>query len=139
MADQPPRDGRTTARIVVLVPMAAYAWFASATRPFTTAADVTTAVPLVALAVVYVLQLVRPDGRPWERLPADQPPAGGAAAPWIALAVVLAASEGASFFAGPRSSHPTLSSLSDTVFRWHAAKAAAYGCWLWLSWYFVRR
>lgn len=118
---------------------AAYAWFASATTPFTLPADVTTAVPLAAMVAVVVLQGVRPAGTPWRRLPVDRPPDGGTALPWVAIVAVLVVSEGASLVAGARSSHPTLSSLSDAVFRWHAAKSAVYFVWLVLCWYFVRR
>lgn len=125
---------------VVVLAAAAYAWFAAGTKPFTVPADVTTAVPLVLMAAVYVLQRIRPGTGPWRRLDdAGHPPAGGTAVPWIALVVLLVGSEVASFVAGPRATHPTVSSLTDTLFRWQAAKAAVYFGWLSLCWYFVRR
>lgn len=132
-------QARTTTIGVAIVLAAAYAWFASLATPFTLAADLTTAVPLAGLAATYVAQRLRPMSAIWGRLPADRPPRGGAAAPWIVVAGVLVASELVSYFGGGRSSHPTLSSLSDSVFRWHAAKAAAYLVWLWLAWHLVRR
>lgn len=130
--------GRPPRAAVVAVLFAAYAWFASATRPFTVPADVTTAVPIVGMVVVWALQRLRPDG-PWRRLPGNRPPAGGTALPWIAIVLVLVGTELASYFGGSRPTHPTLSSLGDTVFQWHAAKAAVYFVWLSLGWYFVRR
>lgn len=123
---------------VLLVMAAVYSWFASGTRPFTLAADLTTAVPLAGMATVYVLQRLRPRG-PWRRLSAEDPPAGGTAVPWLAVVALLVATECTAFFGGPRPSHPTLSTLTDTIFQWHAAKAAVYFAWLWLCWYFVRR
>lgn len=129
------RRGRTG---LFLVPVAVYSWFASATTPFTLAADVTTAVPILGMVVVYLLQRRRPDG-PWRRLPSDHPPAGGTPIPWLAVVALLVASELASFFGGARATHPTLSTLTNTIFRWHAAKAAVYFVWVSLSWYFLRR
>ncbi len=133
-----PARGGHVAPVVVLA-TAAYAWFAAGTTPFTVPADVVTGVPLVLVAAVYVLQRIRPGTWPWHRLDADHPPAGGTAVPWIALVVLLVGSELASFVAGPRATHPTVSSLTDTLFRWQAAKAVVYFGWLSLCWYFVRR
>lgn len=126
--------------VVAVVATAVYAWFASATTPFTVPADVMTAVPLLGMVVVVALQHIGGAGHVWRRLPADRPPDGGTAVPWIVLLVLLAVPEGASLLvAGPRSSHPTISSIADTVFRWHAVKASVYFLWLWLCWYVVRR
>ena len=132
-----PSAPRAAGAVTAIASTVAYAWFASSTTPFTLAADVTTAVPLVAIVGVYLLQRWRPTA-PWRRLPADQPPPGGTAVPWIAVVLLLAVSEVGSFF-GPRATHPTLSSLTDTIFQWHAAKAAVFFIWSVLSWYFVRR
>lgn len=130
---------RASLAVVATVAAAVYAWLASTTTPFTLPADVTTAVPLLGMVAVVTLQRVRPRSAVWRRLPADRPPDGGTAAPWLFLLLLLVIPEVASLLAGARSSHPTISSLTDTVFRWHAAKAAVYFLWLWLCWYFVRR
>ena len=118
---------------------ATYAWFAARTTPFTLPADVVTAVPVVGTAVAYALQRVRPEGGPWRRLDADRPPAGGTAIPWLVLVLVLVGTELASFVGAPRATHPTISSVTDTIFHWQAAKAAAFLGWMYLSSYFVRR
>lgn len=125
---------------VATVGTAAYAWFASATTPFTVAADVTTALPIVGMVAVVALQRIRPFGPVWQRLPGDQPPGGGTAVPWLVVLALLVVPEGVSLLAGgARSSHPTISFVTDTVFQWHAVKAAVYFVWMWLCWYFVRR
>ncbi|MGH9086873.1 MAG: hypothetical protein ACRDYZ_01990 [Acidimicrobiales bacterium] len=121
-----------------VVPTAAYAWFASGTTPFTWMADVTTAVPMVAMVVAVLAQRTRPEG-PWRRIPSEDPPSGGTPLPWLSVVLLLVLTEVASLFGGTRSTHPTLSSLTDTIFQWHATKAAVYFVWLSLSWYFLRR
>ena len=97
-----------------------------------------TALPLLAIAAAVLAQRTRPDG-PWQRIPVDVPPAGGTPVPWLTVVLLLVVTEVASLFGGPRATHPTVSSLTDTVFQWHAAKAGVYFAWLSLSWYFVRR
>ena len=122
----------------MLVGGAAYAWLAAGTRPFTTGADVVTALPLVALVVVVVVQLLT--GRPARMVGArdDRSPAGGAV-PWLLLIAAAVAWELAALFGSPRSAHPTVSSIYDSVARWQAAKAAILFGWLALGWYLVRR
>ncbi len=136
----PPGPRRPAALAGAAVAGAVYAWFASATTPFTVPADVTTALPLLGMVAVVALQRLLPAGHVWQRLPADRPPEGGTAVPWIVLLALLLVPEGVSLLSGgARSSHPTISFVTDTVFRWHAVKAAVYLLWLWLCWYFVRR
>lgn len=124
---------------VAVLLAAVYAWFAAGTTPFTLPADVVTAVPVVGTATVYALQRFRSDGGPWRRLDAGRPPAGGTAVPWIVVVALLVGSELASYVGGPRATHPTVSSLTDTIFQWQGAKAAFFFGWMYLSWYFVRR
>jgi hypothetical protein len=118
---------------------------------------VVTAVPLVALVVVVIVQLrssqlgraaPRPGraapstasetGQLWQRMPAG-PPAAGSAVPWVVVLAALVAWELIALFAGTRSAHPTVSSIYDILAQWRAAKAAVLLAWLALGWYLVRR
>jgi hypothetical protein len=127
---------RTAAYGAGAVAAVGYAWFVAGTTPFTTGADVLTAVPLVVVVVVAVVQQRRPR---WLRLPADDPPMAGSWLPWVAVVVVVVAWEVFCELAGPRSAHPTLSSIEVAVTRGRAAKAAVVAAWLALGAYLVRR
>lgn len=52
---------------------------------------------------------------------------------------MLVVTERASYLMGARAAHPTLSSITGTLFHVHAAKAAAFFGWLVVAWYLVRR
>jgi hypothetical protein len=136
------RSGVTAVRVGLVVAAAAYAWLLAGTTPFTVGADATTAVALVAIVVTAIAQRLSPPEappRPWDRLPADRPPGVGSAHSWAALVAVVVAWELFSYLAGPRSAHPTLSSIEGAVARWHATKAVVVLGWLALGAYLVRR
>lgn len=129
---------------LALAAAAAYSGWASATRPFTTPANVAVSVPSAVFALGVVLRLRWPDTGPWRRLPPGRPPvhAGGlrGVAPWLLVVGIFVASELASYFAGgSRAVHPTVSSSLDSLFHYQPAKAAAFFAWLVGGWYFVRR
>jgi hypothetical protein len=122
-------------QVLAVVLAAGYAGLISATTPFTLPADVLVAVPIGAIALLVVLQLAH----------RTDPTQGGSRAPlpcewapWAVALAVVAAWELASYFATPRSAHPTLSSMYDTLARWQAAKALVCLVWLALGWYLVR-
>lgn len=133
------RPSFTTLALVVVT--AGVSVVAAATTPFTAAADLVVSVCLGLLVVVVVAQALGPTGRWWSRRapPRGQRPTLAAAAPWLALVALVVAYELVNVVAGPRSAHPTLSSMYDALARWRAAKAAAFFAWLALGWYLVRR
>lgn len=115
-----------------------WAWFASGVRPFTLPAEVLTFVP----GFVVLVLTVRPRAQPYT--PAERT---GAARrplpvrqwlPWAALVVALGALELSELFSKPRSAHPTLSSLTNTLIDTHPSRWAAYTVWLGLGWLLVR-
>jgi hypothetical protein len=126
---------RIAAYGVGIVAVAGYAWLVAGTTPFTTGADALTTVPLVVAAIA-VVQQRRPR---WLRLPDDDPPMAGSWLPWVAVVVAAVAWEVFCELAGPRSAHPTLSSIEVAVTRGRAAKAAVVLAWLALGAYLVRR
>ena len=112
----------------------AYALAAATTKPFTTAADVLTAVPIAALAAaVVVCWPLRPvrgrgEGTRWPL------PGGRGLVPWLVLAAAVVAWELVEYLApGGRAAHPTLSSMADAVDRHTVAKAIVFAAWLWLG------
>jgi hypothetical protein len=122
----------------------AYCLGAATTTPFTTAADVITAVPIVVLATsvvarwplrTAVVRLARPKGAPT--------PAAAAGHPyrlWVLLFAVLAAWEVFNYVVrGSRADHPTFSSITDAIDRFYVLKALLFAAWLALGWLVVRR
>jgi len=149
------RAGRPLS-VALLVAAALYAWLVAGTTPFTTTADVVTAIPLGALVVVAALQRLAGAGatgagatgagapRPWDRSPVrdagpDGPTGAGPVLPWLVLIAAAVALELFNYFSGTRYAHPTLSSMYDSAARWRAVKAAVVLGWLALGWYLVRR
>jgi hypothetical protein len=125
---------RATSALLALGPL--YAALASFTHPFTVAADVVTAIPLVG---VFALVLVT------QRRPARAAASTGSAirsrgvSVWLAALAVLAAWELYCDVHQPRQAHPTLSVLIDLLDRTHIGKTAAFAAWLALGWFLARR
>jgi hypothetical protein len=109
----------------------AYALGAGTTTPFTWAANVVTAVPIVVLAV---LAFVRWPARPEPLvLPAPQR-ARHPYRPWVVLVVVVVAWELVQYVArGSRGAHPTLSSMADALDRHYLGTAVLFLLWLCLG------
>jgi hypothetical protein len=152
--------------IAAVIAACGLAAVASYTRPFTLSADVVTAIPLATMLVAQIVGAVRarsrrrgataggPSGGPSDGPsggPSDGPSGGQPAIstveslpfrrfiPWVAMFVVVVAFELLVFFEQPRQAHPTLSSLSDDLTRWHVGKAALFIAWLALGWLLLRR
>jgi hypothetical protein len=128
-----------------------YSWLAAATTPFTTSADVFTAIPIAAIAVLALLRwrvLATPGGPVTgggsntvcdsvdER---EKSGHGGGWWAWGVLIGVFVGWELFALFSGPRTAHPTASSIFNLLTRWHAAKAVAFFLWLGLGGYLVNR
>jgi hypothetical protein len=101
-----------------------YALGAAATTPFTVAADVMTAIPIVLLAG---LAIARWPLRPKPvRAPGHHP-----YREWIALGVVIVLWEIVVYTArGSRAAHPTFSSMVDAVDRYYLLKTVLFFAWL---------
>ena len=117
---------------------AAYALVAASTTPFSTAADVVTALPILALAVAAVVFW------PLHPAPALLAPEPSARfhhpyRAWVGLLVVVVAWEFYEYLArGSRAAHPTLSSMTDALDRHYPLKALIFFGWLWLGVLVVR-
>jgi len=113
---------------------AAYALAAARTTAFTRSADIATALPIVALAVLVVVR--------WPLRPRPLQLARGVAHPWRAWVLVCGAVvewELAEYAArGSRAAHPTLSSMLDAVDRLDGLKALVFFLWLSLGAAIVR-
>jgi hypothetical protein len=101
---------------------------AAATTPFTTPADVLTAVPIALMAVLAVVRWpLRPRPRP-------VPPGTHPYLPWLCLVAVVVGWELANYLAtGRRAAHPTLSSMADAVDHHYLLKALVFFGWLCLG------
>ena len=137
MAAEPDRWHRESRRWVPLAWAAlalGYSFAAAATTPFTVAADVVTAVPIVALAVAAVWHW------PWRPVVSRAP--AGARHPyraWLLLGAAIVVWELVDYAArGSRAAHPTLSSMADAVDRFYLLKTALFFGWLCLGALIVR-
>jgi hypothetical protein len=120
---------------------------ASLTRPFTLGADLVTAIGILLFIALQVVLLLR--GRR-KRATSDLPleedgPSGKSGVgfraflPWIVVSASVVALELFEYFSEPRHDHPTLSSLSDDLTRWHAGHAVLFLAWLGLGWLLLKR
>ena len=111
---------RRTGIGVVAVTVSLYAWWATNLRPFTLPSLVAV---LAAGALAAVLGgTLLPRDVPPLRLPRPEV--------WIALLAAVGLWELVAFAQHPRSEHPTLSSLTNTVFESHPARALGLLLWL---------
>jgi hypothetical protein len=118
-----------------------YAVLASSTRPFTWAANIVTAVPIVAAGLVTV----------WTSRGVAALPTTGESAhalrrswdrrwvTWVVLAAVITGWELYCLASLPRSQHPTLSSLIDILDSTRVGKSVAFVSWLALGWFLAAR
>ena len=122
------------------------------TRPFTWSADVATAVPIVAVAlyaIVTEMQAVQSACKPAKgggpargRSPVrDGAPRSrdGQGWAWPIAALVVVSFELVNYMQGPRSSHPTLSSILDGFDSVSWEKGVTFLGWLALGMYLARR
>jgi hypothetical protein len=115
---------------------------ASFTHPFTVAADVVTAVPLVVAVAVTARWFGRrpstqTDG-PGHR-DSDRTRLGRWSVAWLAPIVAVTAWEIYCFVHLPREQHPTLSALIDILDSSRAGKLVGFLSWLALGWFLVAR
>jgi hypothetical protein len=118
---------------------------AAFTRPFTWPGNTVAAFGLAALVVVVLLQR-RGESTPRAimrhrsgAVGLEQRAWGHRWVLWIAPLAALATWEVLCYVGSPRSAHPTLSSMLDTVTTTHAGRGLAYASWLALGWYLVTR
>jgi hypothetical protein len=123
-----------------------YAILASWTDPFTTGADVITALPLGVALVAFVVRTTALRRAPvTSHLPrrTDDPPAGTpvpfawGVACWVVMAALVVGWELFNYANSPRAAHPTVSSLLDAVDSSHVGKSITFFLWLLLGWYLI--
>jgi hypothetical protein len=118
----------------------------SVTRPFTWPSEVAVSIGLAGMLAIVALQwwsspppaaLARqnvpppfdPDGRRW----------GLRWAPWVVVLVAAAGWELYCYLSAPRSAHPTLSVVLNSIDATHVGHGASFIAWLVLGWYLVTR
>ena len=141
-----PGPKSTLAWAVVVAAIAAEVLLASRARPFTWTADVVTAIALLTLVGVVILQYRL--GRVAPRIIARRSTVdlsgeghrwGLRWTIWIAPVVGLAVWEVFSYLGSPRTAHPTMSSMLDTLTASQVGRGSAFILWLILGWYLVTR
>jgi hypothetical protein len=117
-----------------------YSWILAGTTPFTSAANVLTALPIAVGAVAAVVVVRRRSAGRTATIAADRRP-GTTRGWWVWLVLIglIVAWELVMLFGMPRSSHPTLSSVLESIARWHSTKALLVAAWLALGAFLVTR
>jgi hypothetical protein len=114
---------------------------AAVTHPFTLAADIVTAIPIVIGLLVLGLRVRRGQAPPVVAAAGQ-----GKALPdigrrwslgWLGLVATVAAWEVYTYLGSPRSAHPTLSVLLDMLDATWSGKFVAFSLWVALGWYLV--
>lgn len=118
---------RRLAAGAAVVAAVAYGWFGAGLRPFTAPIEVVVAVPLGAMAVVA--------WRGGQRLGPAAALAWRQVLPWVGLVVLLVALELDGYLSSPRSTHPTLSSMTDSLINSHPTRAGIFALWLAVGWW----
>jgi hypothetical protein len=124
---------------VAVVVSGAYALGAAATTPFTSPANVMTAIPIVLVVILAVVRWPAHPGRSAGLLEEGRPRSGHPYLLWVVLLAAVAGWELVEYlWRGSRSAHPTLSSMAD-AFDGHAVgKTVAFLAWTWLGAAIVR-
>lgn len=128
---------RPVARAASIVVLAGYALWLAATTPFSSPANILTAIAIVA---VVVMAIIRWPARPTRVMIAEEERPRHPYLGWVVLAGVIVAWELVMYLVrGSRSAHPTLSSMADAFDRYnYGLKAVACFAWLWLGTAIVR-
>jgi hypothetical protein len=111
---------RVTTALALTPAVVAYGWWATALPPFA----VTTTVAVVGAGVVAMAVGAR------NRWRAHPPLSTRDAVVWTVLLGTLAAWQLTAYLQQPRSRHPTLSSLANTMLETHPARTLAFVAWL---------
>ena len=117
--------------------LAGYALWLAATTPFSSPANILTAIAIVA---VVVMAIIRWPARPTRVLVAEEERPRHPYLGWVVLFAVIVAWELVMYLVrGSRSAHPTLSSMADAFDRYnYGLKAVVCFAWLWLGTAIVR-
>jgi hypothetical protein len=111
---------RATIALALVPALLAYGWWATSLPPFA----VTTMAAVVGAGVVAMAVGAR------DRRPAVLPLRVRDVALWSVLLGAFAAWQLAAYLQQPRSQHPTLSSLANTMLDTHPARTLAFVAWL---------
>ena len=125
----------------VVAAAVAYSWYAASTRPFTTPADIATAVPFLAVASVLAHRITRKRSSRPTRDPKGPADGSSRIRPWVITIVLLGVIELVAYvmgFFGSRHEYPTLSSLYESAARTHGVRAVLFALWMILGWRLVR-
>jgi hypothetical protein len=113
-----------------------YSLVAATTTPFTTGADIVTALPMVVMAALLVARWPR-HTLSMQLRPAES---GHPYRSWLILVVAVALWELFNYVVhGARADHPTFSSMTTAVNRYYLLKALLFLAWLSLAAMIVRR
>ena len=115
------------------VAVLAYGYWFTDRQPFSGGAALALLVPVVALIATAEWRRARRAGAPAVRVP-RAPRFRSAVVAWSSVAIAVLVWELLALRSLPRSAHPTISSLVQSIEQYHAGRVVLYFAWLWLGW-----
>lgn len=112
-----------------------WAWFGSGVRTFTRPAEVLTFLPGLAVLLLTLRPSASAAGIGTAALPPDR---RWSVLPWVVVLAAIVGWELVELFSKPRSLHPTISSVMDSLLSTHPSRFVGYLVWLVLGWLLVR-
>jgi hypothetical protein len=125
--------------ITLVLFAAADSVLAAGSRPFTLSADLETGFGLAGVVIIGLTTLrLRPTPKDTFADVAGTPPGRRSLVAWGTLASALVIFELVNYFAGPRSTHPTVSSLLDVLAGHEVLRGLLFATWLGAGWWLWR-
>jgi hypothetical protein len=116
----------------------AYGFWFTDRQPFTGGAELALLVPVILLVAIAQARRVRTRRRGASVALIQEPrPVRRfrlAVAVWSSIAVTATAWELFALRSSPRSAHPTISSLVESIEQYHSGRVLLFFAWLWLGW-----
>jgi hypothetical protein len=128
------RDTSRLRKGVAVVVVLAYGWWFTDRQPFTGGADLALLVPIVLLIGIAQTRRFRRRHEPPAPTGPRAPMFHFAVVVWSAIAAAVLAWELLALRSSPRSQHPTISSLVETIEQHHVGRIVLFLAWLWLGW-----
>ena len=128
------RDTSGLRRGVAFVAVLAYGYWFTDRQPFSGGASLALLVPVVVLIVIAETRRFRRRATVADEKTRRAPLRRVAIVVWSTVVTALVAWELLALRSSPRSAHPTISSLVESIEQYHVGRIALFFAWLWLGW-----
>jgi hypothetical protein len=128
------RDTSVIRRGAAFVAVLAYGYWFTDRRPFTGGASLALLVPVVVLIAIAETRRFRRRSIRADAQTRQAPLRRVAIVVWTTVVTALVAWELLALRSLPRSAHPTISSLVESIEQYHVGRIGLFFVWLWLGW-----